>query len=370
MTSERDCTETRENVSTSATSEVAAQAWDKSNWRGNSKCHEDNDQTHVDMGDNDIYNTNRGNHELGAGNSGVQTAENTINRTVDQLMDGNYDTNKIIKQLQGTDKDLSKATGDYKDAIKHLGASSTTEDLDDMVDGRRDVMGADGKVGKAIEQLKKGDEAGAIKSLLQSLGKIDKAQGEFADAETCEDPRSDQRGDQHGDQHHGNRRVRDEDAVNDREGNRLSFSPDGQRMHNHMYRDFDGGMTYGENYSVKDRGDFFNTNYRNGLGSKDYGRTDSGMWGSGDNGDTQSFQVPNPFGGTDTIEWNSDDLSVSKIRVNGPFGGSATIDVDELNRFGDKVSKVVDPLGVFPTPSELSSPKKLVKKVLDPFHLF
>ncbi len=168
MTSERDCTEARETFSTSATSDVAAQAWDKSMWQGNAKCGNDSDLTHVDMGYSDIYNSNnsnRGNHELNAGNRGLQTAENTINRTVDQLLDGNYDTNKIIKQLQGTDKGLSEATGDYKDAIKHLGASSTRENLDDLLDGRRDVMKADDKVGKAIEQLRNGDEAGAIKSL-------------------------------------------------------------------------------------------------------------------------------------------------------------------------------------------------------------
>jgi hypothetical protein len=223
MTSERDCTETRENVSTSATSEVAAQAWDKSMWQGNAKCGNDSNLTHVDMGYNDIYNSNRGNHELNAGNRGLQTAENTINRTVDQLLDGNYDTNKIIKQLQGTDKGLSEATGDYKDAIKHLGASSTSENLDDLLDGRRDVMKADDKVGKAIEQLKNGDEAGAIKSLLQSLGKIDKAQDEFADAKTDENPRRQP--------HHGNLRDRQGDEDDYRRA-----SNDG-RVHDHMYRD-------------------------------------------------------------------------------------------------------------------------------------
>lgn len=189
MTTEREAFDVAESGFSSATSESALQAWDSSNWRGNNPREDESKLTFIDMGDNDIYNSRRGNRDLNSGNTDLHRAENKISRVVDQLLDGNFDTEKLVKELQNSDASLHGASGNFKDAIKHLGASATTENLDDMVDGRRDVMDADKKVERAIQQLMAGDENGAIKSLLQSIREIDSAQRNFSDSRTDEDER-------------------------------------------------------------------------------------------------------------------------------------------------------------------------------------
>ncbi len=403
MTTERNSIEQVESSSVSATSDFAAQAWDSSNWRGNNPRADESKLTFIDLGNNDIYNSRRGNRELNDGNSGLQSAENRISRVVDKLLDGDYDTSKLVKELQRSDKTLDGATGDYGDAVKHLGASATTENLDDLVDGRRNVMDADKKVEKAIKQLKDGDENGAIKSLLQSLGEIDSAQKDFKDARTDDDERSARRGNPRDRGHgHGDDDCKDGDGGKNggkentddfRPGNRTSRRDNDERVHDHMYRggrqgddrdhlvwaggtpDFDEtggrGIQNDDGYGIP-----FDDEYAWGTGAgyrarnsynNDYGRTDSGMWGSGDR-DSSSFAIPNPFGGTDRIQFG--DSGPSRITIGGPFGGRTTVDLDQLAEAGDKVAKVIDPIGFFPTPSEAKDPGKLVKAILDPFDFF
>lgn len=287
MTTEREAFDVVESSSSSATTDFAVQAWDSSNWRGNNPRADESKLTFIDMGDNDIYNSRRGNRELRNGNSDLQSAENRINRVVDQLLDGNYDTNKLVKELQRSDNSLDGASSDYKNAIKHLGVSSTKENLDDMVDGRRDVMDADKKVEKAIKQLRDGDENGAIRSLLQSLGEIDSAQRNFSDSRTDQDERHHGIGHRpgHGDdcKDGANMAMGKENTDDFRPGNRRQGGRGDGRVHDHMYRD-------------------------------------------------------------------------------------STL--DDFLRAGDQFSSVADPLGLFPKPSDISDPKKVIKKALDPLNLF
>ena len=323
MNQERDCTDGIERGSTSTTSEFAAQCWDQTNWRGNNSKPDEANLTTIDLGDYDIYNSRggnrdvrQGNRDLNDGNRGLQNAEDKINRVVDQLLDGNYDTNKLVRELQRSDRSLDGAGGDYKDAIKKLGATSTTENLDDLVDGRRDVLDADKKVEKAIRQLQAGDENGAIKSLLQSLGKIDSAQDEFRDAKTDKDERHPRRGMMR-DRDDDDRRGGKENTDDFRPGNRTGRRDDDGRMHDHMYRG-------------RDR------MYTGGTPDFDYGVN---IPFDDPNGRIEPIFIPN-------------------------------IDLGQVLSQGDQISKVVDPLGLFPKPSDLTDPKKVIKKTLDPLGLF
>lgn len=297
MTTERESFDVAERGSSSATSEFAVQAWDSSNWRGNNPRSDESKLTFIDMGDNDIYNSRQGNRELNDGKSDLLRAENRISRVVDRLLDGNYDTNKLLKDLQKSDDSLDGASGDYKNAIKHLGASATTENLDDMVDGRRDVRDADKKVEQAIKQLKNGDERGAIKSLLQSLGEIDSAQRNFSDSRTGEDER-----------HVHDHMYRDEDRVH----------AGGSPNFNEMTGRYENGSSINQGQDLWGTGEGYRAreHYNNDHG---HARTDSGMWSGG------NF---------------------------------------------DQAHRVADPLGLFPKPSDLKDPNKVIKKALDPLGRF
>lgn len=374
MTPERECTDGMERGSASTTSEFAAQCWDQSNWKGNNSRPDESNLTTIDLGDYDIYNPrggnrdirqgnrdlNDGNRDLHDGNRGLQNAEDKINKVVDQLLDGNYDTNKLVKQLQRSDKSLDGAGGDYKDAIKKLGATSTTENLDDLVDGRRDVLDADKKVEKAIRQLQAGDENGAIKSLLQSLGKIDSAQDEFRDAKTDKDGRYPRRGMMR-DRDDDDRRGGKENTDDFRPGNRTSRRDDDGRVHDHMYRDRDLMYT-GGTPDFDESGGHYRDDY-------DHGRTDTGMWDS--NGQDTVLNVRNPLGENDQIIWHSGDLTPSRIRLSNPIGGGGTtIDLDQLTRTGDQIASVVDPAHILPNASDMRDPVKLFKKIHDPLGIF
>ncbi|HNB24545.1 MAG TPA: hypothetical protein PKZ32_19145, partial [Candidatus Melainabacteria bacterium] len=186
---------------------------------------------------------------------------------------------RLVRELHRSDNSLDSAGKEFKDAIKHSGASVSLENLDDMVDGRRDVRDADKKVEKAIRQLKAGDENGAIQSLLQSLGEIDSAQKNFRDSRT------------------------DNDYPPERDPH------DGRRF-NHMYP---SNNQYSRGWPAFDRLNSYT-------------------------GDEQSqFQLP---------------------------------DLESALRSGDQISRIADPLGIFPKPSDLSDPNKVIKKVLDPLNIF
>ena len=279
MNTERETFFTAEQQVSSATTDCAVQAWDRSNWCGNNRRADESKLSFVDMGDNDIYNSSRGNGELNNGNRDLQNAENRINRVVNQLLDGDYDTDRLVRELHRSDNSLDSAGKEFKDAIKHSGASVSLENLDDMVDGRRDVRDADKKVEKAIRQLKAGDENGAIQSLLQSLGEIDSAQKNFRDSRT------------------------DNDYPPERDPH------DGRRF-NHMYP---SNNQYSRGWPAFDRLNSYT-------------------------GDEQpQFQLP---------------------------------DLESALRSGDQISRIADPLGIFPKPSDLSDPNKVIKKVLDPLNIF
>lgn len=279
MNTERETFFTAEHEVSSATADCAVQAWDRTNWRGNNRRADESKLSFVDMGDNDIYNSSRGNCELNNGNRDLQNAENRINRVVNQLLDGDYDTDRLVRELHRSDNSLDSAGREFKDAIKHSGASVSLENLDDMVDGRRDVRDADKKVERAIRQLEAGDENGAIQSLLQSLGEIDSAQKNFRDSRT------------------------DNDYPPERDPH------DGRRF-NHMYP---SNNQYSRGWPAFDRLNSYT-------------------------GDEQSqFQLP---------------------------------DLESALRSGDQISRIADPLGIFPKPSDLSDPNKVIKKVLDPLNIF
>lgn len=373
MTTERESFDVVERGSSGATQEVAIQAWDSSNWRGNNPRTDEGKLTFVDMGSNDIYNTRRGNRDINNGNSDLQSAENRISRVVDQLLDGNYDSNKLVKELQRSDNSLDGATSDFKNGIKRLGASSTVENLDDMVDGRRDVIDADKKVENAIKQLRNGDENGAIKSLLQSLGEIDSAQQNFRDSKTDQDerPRSGPRDNGHGNGNghghgdgqglnhgHGDdckdgdfQRGGKENTNDYRPGNR---SNDGL-VYDHMYRDEDRMWAGGTPDFDETGGGGFDIPFDDPRGVQldpvEY------IWGTGAGYRARDrYNNDNDYGRTHRDMWGSGDLNPPSL--------------DDILRTGDQVSQIADPLGLFPRPSDVTDPKKVVRRAIDPLGIF
>ena len=383
MNTERDCTEVKErSTTTSTSSDIASQAWDKSQCTSTAKQSSDTTQTHLDCGNNDIYNTNKGNAELGTANKGLQCAENDINHTLNQIMDGNYDSSKVQSQLDTAWNHLFDSSDQSHDAIKHLGASSSERDINDMVGGRRDTVSARQEVSKAEVALQSGDEAGAIKSLLQSLGKIDGAQSDFSDVSAaknsgknneCDTNQSDrqsssQNSSQESSQNSGGERFRPyfpnrglrpvmngTGEANQDDGSVLggnsNFGQSGFR-HNDMYR----------GYNSSTGGDFYGTSYNPSENSYQAQSDYSG----GQSNQFDPFALPeyiyNQLTGANQ---NNGGDSNSQGQFQPPIPTIA-----QLNQIGDTVAGVVDPGHILPTPSDLSDPGKLAKKILDPLGIF
>jgi len=282
---ERGRFEATENTANyTATNEVAAQAWDKAQFRGQVCSRGDQDVMCVDFTNDDIYNRNAGNHNLRDANQSLQMAENSIESVLRRLEGGNVrGAGGLIKQLDRSSDALDRGADSIKDGIRNLASESDVEDLIDLAGSRRDAKTADRYVDRAIKALEQGHTRAAAHFLRESLEEIDEAQSGIKDGTDSNDrSRDGRRGDLHD--------WREPD--NDR------------RMQNHMY-------------------------IGRGL---------------------------NPLDPRGVQEFVSNQTG---------------IDLRQLTRAGDQVSRIVDPIGAFPRPGELTDPGKFLSRLAKgPFGLF
>lgn len=345
-----------ENMSvTSLTQDVAAQAWDKSNFRG--VCSRgDKDVSCVDFGNEDIYNPRRGNHELNAGNNNLTAAENGINRVVDKIMSGNYDTRSLVAQLNKTGDRIDDGVDNYRDGIRDLAAGTKMSDLKDLADGRSDAMVAGRSVDKAIDYLKHGNEALAVRELMNSLYKIDAAKNDVAEGRDGDDRHTSHGRGNDRDRDHGYDRGRDHGYDRDDDNgyhrggrNDRGYTNDG-RMRDHMYD------------LPNDRVQLDPAEFVGGLFGNLHGRGRSGDGYNNGAGNYDRYASGNGLGQLNPFDPNSVENFVSN---------QTGIDVRGLTQTGDQISRIVDPIGVLPRPSELTDPGKFIGRVLrGPLDLF
>lgn len=307
-----------DSSSYSATSEAAAQAWDKTQFRGQVCSRGDQNVQCVDFDNDDIYNRNAGNHNLRDSSQSLQTAENSIESVLKRLENGNFrGTQGLINQLDRTSDTLDRGADRLKDGIRNLAANSDVEDLIDLADARRDTKDAGRFVDKAIRMLEHGNTRGAARYLRESLEEIDDAQSGIKSGSDL-NPYQSRNGRNDGDNDMHDWREPDH------RGNR--YDNDG-RMHDHMYDRLNGPVGLPSPYDVINRvsrGMHENSGqFRGGIG----------------------FNPLNP----DSVE---------------DFVSNQTgVDIGQLNRAGDQVARIVDPIGALPRPSEILRPDKFLSRI-------
>lgn len=160
--------------------DLAAQAYDRSvvlsNRSGNSCANKEPDS--IDFSKScDIYH-GKGGKELREGRGDIEKADRSIDNAIDKIMDGNYDKDDLIKQLQGSVHGLKDGAQDLKKGIKDLGSKLDEDDLGNLVQGRRDVKSGTRDIEEAIKKLRAGDEDGALAALFDGQDSIDKGEHE------------------------------------------------------------------------------------------------------------------------------------------------------------------------------------------------
>jgi hypothetical protein len=307
----------------SATSEAAAQAWDKTQFRGQVCSRGDQDVQCVDFDNDDIYNRNAGNHNLRDSSQSLQTAENSIESVLKRLENGNFrGTDGLIRQLDRSSDTLDRGADKLTDGIRNLAAGSDVEDLIDLAGARKDTKDAGRYVDNAIKMLEHGNTRGAARYLRESLEEIDDAQSGIKNGSDTNPYQSRNGRDRDNQMHdwrepdHRSHRNNDRDLDQD---HGYSHNDNDRRMRDHMYHGVVGRMNE-------------------------------------TSGQFQLGRGLNPLDPRGLQEFVSNQTG---------------IDVRGLERAGDRVASVLDPAGGLPRPSEILRPDKFLSRLAKgPFGIF